>query len=73
MFHRAPVTVPPDDAARALARDGEPRTRPGPPACSPPCDVARAIATKFREEIGGAYEVIAAQIELDHAHTDRRS
>lgn len=24
------------------------------------------IAAKFREEIGGVYEVIAARIELDH-------
>lgn len=27
-----------------------------------------ALATKFRTEIGGVYEVVAAQLELDHVH-----
>lgn len=27
-----------------------------------------ALAERFRTEIGGVYEVVAAQLEIDHAH-----
>lgn len=34
------------------------------------CAQALAIAHRFRTEIGGAYEAVAAQIELDHRHEE---
>ena len=68
MFHRPPVHIEPDDVAANLQRDAlivhrAPQLGPHPTISSAE---ARAIAHRFRTEIGGAYEAVAAQIEHDH-------